>query len=61
MLGRTDRHLNPLWDYGHVKFFSADTLGILLAEAGFVDAEYTGAGRFPCFWKSMVFSARKPS
>lgn len=61
VLGRADQHFDPLWDYGHVKFFSVRTLAGLLWEAGFADLEYTGAGRVPYLWKSMVFSARKPS
>lgn len=59
-LGRTDQHFDPTWDYGHVKFFSVRTLAGLLWTAGFADLEYSGTGRVPYFWKSMVFSARKP-
>jgi 2-polyprenyl-6-hydroxyphenyl methylase/3-demethylubiquinone-9 3-methyltransferase len=60
VLARADSHYDPLWDYGHLKFFSVRTLAHLLWDAGFTDLEYTGAGRVPYFWKSMVVRARKP-
>lgn len=59
MLGRTDAYYNPLWDWGHIKFYSVDTMSTLLWEAGFDDLEYQGAGRAPYLWKSMVFVAHK--
>jgi SAM-dependent methyltransferase len=58
-LGRTDAYYNPLWDWGHIKFFSVESLSTLLWEAGFDDLEYQGVGRIPYFWKSMVFVAHK--
>jgi SAM-dependent methyltransferase len=61
VLGRTDGYYNPLWDWGHIKFYSVDTMSTLLWEAGFDDLEYQGAGRVPYLWKSMVFVARKPA
>ena len=57
---RTDQHFDASWDWGHIKFYSVDSLSALLWEAGFERLEYQGAGRFPYFWKSMVFVARKP-
>jgi SAM-dependent methyltransferase len=60
LLGRTDHYFDPMWDWGHIKFYSVDTLTNLLQEAGFTTLEYEGAGRVPYFWKSVVFSARKP-
>lgn len=59
----TDTHFNPLFDYGHIKFWSVDTLSKLLWEAGFEDLEYTGGAgrvRVPCLWTGFVMSARKP-
>lgn len=58
--GSADQHYDPLWDWGHIKFFSIHTLSTLLWEAGFVDLQFEGAGRFPYLWNSMVFVARKP-
>lgn len=60
VLGRGDAYFDPLWDWGHIKFYSTDTLAQLLWNAGFTDVEWEGTGRVPYFWKSMVMSARKP-
>jgi SAM-dependent methyltransferase len=53
-----DRHHDPLWDYGHIKFWSVPTLSELLFESGFQDLEWRGVGRFPFFWNEMVIRAR---
>ncbi|MGC9951214.1 MAG: class I SAM-dependent methyltransferase [Bryobacteraceae bacterium] len=58
VLGRFDSHVNPLWDCGHIKFWSRATLSAALAEAGFGQIEFYGAGRFAYLWKSMVLTAR---
>lgn len=58
--GRFDRHFNPLWDHGHIKFFSKHTLGTALREAGFIDISIRGLGRVPGLWKTMVATARRP-
>ena len=55
-----DRHMNPLFDGGHIKFFSRKTLTILLQEAGFRNLRFRGAGRLPYLWKSMFVSGTKP-
>jgi 2-polyprenyl-6-hydroxyphenyl methylase/3-demethylubiquinone-9 3-methyltransferase len=55
-----DRHWDPLWDFGHIKFWSVDTLSRLLYEAGFEQVQWTGAGRVPYLWKNMIFKARVP-
>jgi SAM-dependent methyltransferase len=55
-----DWHLNPLWDGGHIKFWSRVTLTKLLTEVGFVNVQFRGAGRLPFLWKSMVLSGDKP-
>jgi 2-polyprenyl-3-methyl-5-hydroxy-6-metoxy-1,4-benzoquinol methylase len=57
MLGKSDSHFNPLWDCGHIKFWSRATLSAALAEATFHKIEFYGAGRFPYLWKSMVLTA----
>jgi len=57
VLGKGDSHYNPLWDGGHVKFWSRKTLSTALREAGFEDIQFYGAGRVPYFWKSMILTA----
>ena len=58
--GRMDRHFTALWDHGHIKFWSMDTLGRLLREAGFEAVRFRRVGRFPPLAKSMIAVARKP-
>jgi 2-polyprenyl-3-methyl-5-hydroxy-6-metoxy-1,4-benzoquinol methylase len=57
--GKMDAHFTALWDYGHIKFWSFKTLGILLREAGFIDVGFHRVGRFPILAKSMIATARK--
>ncbi len=54
-----DKHLPPLWDGGHIKFFSRRTLTQLLEEEGFEVQEFQGIGRVPYLWKSMLLVAKK--
>lgn len=58
--GRMDKHFTALWDNGHIKFWSFDTLGELLREAGFIDVYFKRVGRIPALAKSMIAIARKP-
>jgi SAM-dependent methyltransferase len=55
-----DRHYNPLVDWGHIKFWSVDTLSSLLWESGFGSVEYRGVGRISYLWEYLVMRARKP-
>ena len=55
-MGKGDAHYNPLWDGGHIKFWSRKTLSIALTEAGFQRIQFTGVGRLPYLWRSMVFT-----
>ena len=57
--GKMDNHFTVLWDHGHIKFWSIETLSALLSEAGFVDIEFHRVGRLPTFAKSMIAVARK--
>lgn len=57
LAGAMDNHFTALWDGGHVKFWSYKTLRTLLAESGFKQFHFSGAGRVPFLWKSMVVSA----
>jgi len=57
--GRFDKPVNPLWDGGHIKFFSPRTLAALVSVSGFTDVDFSYFGRGPLLWKSMVCLARK--
>ena len=59
--GKMDAHFTALWDNGHIKFWSIDTLGALLEEAGFKEVRFKLVGRFGPLAKSMFAIARKPS
>ncbi len=56
---RWDSHHTPLWEGGHIKFWSRATLTELLERGGFQVTGFSGAGRIPLLWKSMVLVARK--
>ncbi len=56
-----DRHVSPLWDHGHIKFWSVKTLTALLTEAGFSDISFAFAGCISWLAKSMVAIARRPA
>ncbi|HSG00244.1 MAG TPA: class I SAM-dependent methyltransferase, partial [Vicinamibacterales bacterium] len=58
LLGRWDAHWSPLWDGGHIKFWSVDTLRALVEPVGFEFESFVGVGRLPGFWKSMVLVFR---
>lgn len=60
LTNKWDDHHTPLWDGGHIKFWSRATLGRLLSETGFVNIGFVGAGRAPYLWKGMVMSGDKP-
>ncbi len=55
--GRMDKHFTVLWDGGHIKFWSKETLSRLLVEEGFRTRRFLGAGRVRYLWKSMLISA----
>lgn len=59
--GKWDAHANPLWDGGHIKLWSRRTLSVLLAETGFQNMQFRGAGRLPFLWMTMVMAADKPA
>ncbi len=59
--GKMDRHFTVLWDHGHIKFWSIETLTKLLAEFGFVDIRFHRVGRIPQLAKSMIAVARRPA
>ena len=58
--GKMDAHFTALWDHGHIKFWSRNTLAALLREAGFVDIHFKRVGRIPPLAKSMIAVATRP-
>lgn len=58
--GHWDAHANPLWDGGHIKLWSRRSLSSLLSETGFQQIRFSGAGRLPFLWMTMVVSAKRP-
>jgi 2-polyprenyl-6-hydroxyphenyl methylase/3-demethylubiquinone-9 3-methyltransferase len=56
--GKMDSHFTALWDGGHVKFFSVDTLDALLREAGASHVKFMRVGRVPILAKSMIALVR---
>jgi 2-polyprenyl-3-methyl-5-hydroxy-6-metoxy-1,4-benzoquinol methylase len=59
LLNKADSHLNPLWEGGHIKFFSRISLFKLMEEAGIEPVSFRGSGRLPLLWKSMIVSGKK--
>ncbi len=57
--GAMDRHFTALWDFGHIKFWSIQTLTVLLKEAGFREIVFYRVGRIGPLAKSMVAVARR--
>jgi 2-polyprenyl-3-methyl-5-hydroxy-6-metoxy-1,4-benzoquinol methylase len=54
-----DDHWHPLRDFGHVKFFSRNTLSRLLREYGLQIQRIKVVGRVPIFGRSIVIAACK--
>ena len=54
-----DNHLTAQWHGGHIKFWSRKTLTQLLKNNGFEVQAFSGVGRFPYLWKSMILVAKK--
>lgn len=57
LLNKWDTHMNPMWHGGHIKLWSRHTLSKALTDAGFSNIEFTGCGRIPYLWKSMIIKA----
>jgi 2-polyprenyl-6-hydroxyphenyl methylase/3-demethylubiquinone-9 3-methyltransferase len=57
--GAWDRHHHPLSDHGHIKFWSAATLSVLLCQAGFASVRFERVGRIPALAKSMIAVAER--
>ncbi|HBS29820.1 MAG TPA: SAM-dependent methyltransferase [Phycisphaerales bacterium] len=61
LTNKWDAHWHPAEEGGHIKFWSERTLGNMLREIGFAELRFSGAGRVPMLWKSMVVAARRPT
>jgi 2-polyprenyl-3-methyl-5-hydroxy-6-metoxy-1,4-benzoquinol methylase len=57
--GSMDKHFTALWDHGHIKFWSMQTLTQLLEETGFQKIQFERVGRIPAVAKSMIAIAHK--
>lgn len=58
IFNKWDFHHTVLWDGGHIKFFSKNTLIQILKDNGFETTTFRGCGRFPFMWKSMIIKAK---
>ena len=57
LTNRMDYHFCPLWEGGHIKFWSRKTLTALLENEGFHNCTFRGVCHFPLFWKIMLIRA----
>lgn len=57
--GSMDKHFTALWDHGHIKFWSRETMTELLSEAGFKNIRFEYAGRFYPISKSFFAIATR--
>jgi len=58
LTNKWELHHSPLWDGGHIKFWTRSTLTQLLREEGFDVTDFRGVGRLPYLWKSMIVGSR---
>jgi 2-polyprenyl-3-methyl-5-hydroxy-6-metoxy-1,4-benzoquinol methylase len=56
-----DHHWRPGWDYGHIKFFSRKTLGVMAADMGWRPVDWKLIGRIPQLAKTMILVAERRS
>jgi hypothetical protein len=59
LLNKWDKHFTVLWHGGHIKFWSRATLTALLEQQGYAVVGFSGVGRIPYVWKSMVVVAKR--
>lgn len=59
LTGKMDAHFTALWEGGHIKFWSVQSMTILLKEVGFEDIQFYRVGRIPALAKSMIVVASK--
>ena len=58
LLNGHDQHHTVLWDGGHIKFWSYQTIKALLNEFDIEITQFRGVGRLPYLWKSMIINAK---
>ncbi len=59
LTGKLDQHFTALWDHGHIKFWSRDTLTQLLTDAGLSVVRIDRVGRIPQLAKTMLTVVQK--
>lgn len=59
LTGKMDSHFTALWDHGHIKFWSVQTLTALFSEAGLSIQKIHRVGRIPQLAKTMMFVIKK--
>lgn len=52
--GQWDKHHGVLWEGGHIKFWSRQTLRQLFSDVGLTEVAFTRVGRIPVLAKSMI-------
>lgn len=57
--GHFDKHFDPLWEGGHLKFFSIRKLRELFAGAGLSPVDFVRVGRIPSLAKSVIAVVRR--
>jgi len=57
--GKMDQHFDPLWDHGHIKFWSRRTLRTVLEEAGFRSVRFHLVGGIGPLAKGMIAVAKR--
>ena len=58
IFNKWDTHISPLWQGGHIKFWSEKTVTELLSQSGFKVTDFRGCGRLPYLWMSMMIKAK---
>lgn len=59
LTGSMDSHFTALWEGGHIKFWSRETIRMLFETKGMTEIGFHRVGRFPTLAKSMVSVFRK--
>lgn len=59
--GRFDLHFDPLWEGGHLRFFSIQKLRTLFAETDLAPIAFHRVGRLPIIAKSVIAVLRRPA
>ena len=58
IFNKWDTHISPLWQGGHIKFWSEKTVTKLLTESGFKVTDFRGCGRLPYILMTMMIKAK---